>query len=352
MSVKTHFIASLSPIIIPLVGVWGTITIYREYITSKKIKVRLEHLNEYESQGYTIANSTQIMNRYNSIPINQPVDYTNKEIVRPFMEKFERTLGNDVRLARQNFSTLKVEKSKEIYKTGATGTYNGTENIIKYVKNNASILGHEMLHMASYMYDSTTNTHFHGFMQQQDDKIICTGLNEGYTELMNSRLFNNGKVTAYPRLVRIVKLLEEFFPDPQILSHYYFTCNLPAFIQNLSRYCTNEELKEILSGLDRLYEYEYIHGSIKGVQIETQLASKLYTIYARNFVSEPDKVESFQQKAGENKLTAMVIAGKKMRVTRQNPFSAIKNTIRNGFTKVKNLFNRGRQPNPQPAYSR
>ena len=353
MSVKMvrNLLASMIPITIPIIGIFGAINIYKHYKTNKKNKVRLQHINQYENQGYVISDSSQIVNRYNSIPINTPYNYNGRELVRPFMEELERKLGNDIRIARNNFSTLKVEKSKEILKTGAVGTYTGSENIIKYVDNNASILGHEMLHMASYMYDSVNDVHYHGFMQQKDKTIIGTGLNEGYTELLNSRLFTNGKITSYPRLVRIVKLLEEFFPNPQVVSHYYFTCDLPAFLQNLRRYCTQEEIKEILYGLDRLYEYNHIPSSPVAIKLETQLATKLYSIYQRNFVAEPAKVEAFRKKAGENKLTALALSGKKTNVTRTSPFTRIKNGIQNGFRKIKNFFT-GVQPTPQPAYSR
>ncbi len=346
-------LASIFPLVIPIIGTFGVITLYKNSKIKKKVQKRLQHFNQYENQGYVITDSTQIMNRYNSIPANQPITYTrDKEIVRPFMEQFERALGNDARLARKNYSTLKLKHSKNLIKTGAVGTYDGTENIIKYVKNNATILGHEMLHMASYMYDSTSDTHFHGFMQQKGDAIIGTGLNEGYTELMNSRLFTNGKITSYKRLVRIVKLLEDFFPNPQIVSHYYFTCNFPAFAQNLSRYCTREELRDILFGLDKLYEYECSGSNPVAIKLETQLASKLYTIYERNFATDPAKVEAFKQKASENKLTGMVIAGKKMTATRTNPFTRIKNGISSGLRKIKNFFTGNQQPTPQPAYVR
>ena len=353
MSVKMarNFIATILPITIPIIGVFGAISIYKHYITNKKAKVRLQHINQYENQGFTISNSNQIVNRYNSIPINTPYNYANKQIVRPYMEELERKIGTDIRLARKNFSTLQVEKTKEILKTSAIGVYEGTHNIIKYVKNNASILGHEMLHMASYMYDPNIDTHYHGFMQQKDKVIIGTGLNEGYTELLNSRLFTNGQITSYHRLVRIVKLLEEFFPNPQIVAHYYFTCNLPEFLQNLRRYCTQEELKEIIYGLDKLYEYNHIANSPIAISLETQLATKLYNIYARNFVAEPAKVEAFKKKAGENKLTALALSGKKTNVTRTNPFTRIKNGIQNGFRKIKNFFT-GVNPTPQPIYSR
>ena len=55
------------------------------------------------------------MNKYNTLPLNQPIDYRGKEIVRPYMEQFERALGNDMRIARNNFSTLRIEKSNRIW---------------------------------------------------------------------------------------------------------------------------------------------------------------------------------------------------------------------------------------------
>ena len=64
---------------------------------------------------------------------------------------------------------------------------------------------------------------------------------------------------------------------------------------------------------------------------------KIHNIYERNFVAEPAKVAAFKKKAGENKLTALALSGKKTTVTRTSPFTRIKNGIQNGFRKIKNL---------------
>ena len=336
---------------IPLIGAFGAVTIYTTRKVNKQKKIRLQKLNPYEQQGYMISNGTQIANKYNTIIPNNTLDYRGREIVRPYMEQLVNSLGNDIRLARKNFSTLRIEQDKTIRKTGAAGNYCGTENIIKYVTNKGNVLGHEMLHMASFMYDEYTGTYHYGFMQQRGEAKIGMGLNEGYTELLAARMFNNGKVTSYPRLVRIVKLLEEFFPNPQAMSHCYFTCNLPAFIQNIERYCTREEMKDILLRLDELYEYEFVAPSPVAVVKETQLATRLYRIYERNFATEPAKVQAFKTKAGENKLTALAISGRRTSTQRNNPFRRIKDGLQNGFRRIKNFFT-GNQQQPQPAYSR
>ena len=348
-SINNYFIYSI-PTVLTLLSTVGVITYYTNKKIEPKIKTRLQHLNQYEQQGFTIANSHQIINKYNSIPNYINTDYTNKETVKSYMQKLQSALGNDIRIANHNFSTLRVEQEQCIRKTGACGTYNGTDNTIKYVKNDSYILGHEMIHMASYMYDPKLGIHYHGFMQQKGNTIICTGLNEGYTELLASRMFNKGRIGSYPRLVRIIKLLEEFFPNPQIVSHYYFTCNLPAFLHHLGKYCTQQEIKEIIHGLDQLYEYAFTPNHIKAITIETKLAAKIYNIYERNFVNDPAKIKSFRKKVGENKLSALAINNKKYKLTKQNPFTRIKNNIQRGFRKIKALFNT--TPQTQTSYSK
>lgn len=341
----------LSVPVIPLIGAYGAITLYTNRKINKNTKIRLQRLNPYEQQGYIISNGIEIANKYNQVIPNHTLDYRGREIARPYMEQLINAIGNDIRLAKNNFSTLRIEQDKTIRKTGAIGNYSGTENLIKYVTKKGNVIGHEILHMASYMYNENTGTHHYGFMQQKGEAKIGMGLNEGYTELLAARLYNSGKVTSYPRLVRIVKLLEEFFPNPQAMSHCYFTCNLPAFIQNLERYCTRDEIKDILLRLDELYEYEFVMTSPVAVVKETQLATKLYGIYQRNFATEPAKVEAFRQKANENKLTALAISGKKMTLQRQNPFRRLANSVQKGFRKIKNFFT-GRQQTYQPAYVR
>ena len=340
---------AFSACLIPAIGVYGAITLYTKNKIDKKMNLNLQHLNPYEQQRYYISNSSDIANKYNTIPIYTHIDYTGKELVRPYMEQLVKHFGSDIRLASKNFSTLKLEKTKDVGMTGATGTYNGCKNIIKYVKDYPTLLGHEMLHMASYMYNEQTKVHHNGFMQTRGEAIIGRGLNEGYTELLTGRLFNNGVTTTYPRLVRIVKLLEEFFPNPQMMSHYYFTCDLPAFIHHLSKYCSVKEAKEIVMGLDELFHYEYTLDSPVAAIKEVQLSTKIYTIYERNFSTQPAKVKEFKTKAGENKLTALAISGRNFKLQRQNTFTTIKTGVKNCFTKVKNIF---KGKTPQPAYTR
>ncbi len=354
--IKNNTNCSSNSMLIPIIGIFGGIVIFKHNMTRRKIQKNLQRMNTYQSQGYIIANESQIRNQYNTIPVNVPVDYRGKELIRTYTEQLTRALGPEIRLARKNISTLRIQQDRKILSTGAVGIYDATNNIIKYTEEKASILGHETLHMASYMYEPSTDTHLTGFAQQKGNAKIGVGLNEGYTELLTARMFNHGKVTSYKRLVRIVKLIEKFFPSMGDLSHNYFTCNLPAVIRTLQNYCSRAEIMEIIFGLDKLYEYEYLPGSPVAIIEETKLATKLYDIYERNFGTDAVKMANFKSQVNENKLTGMIISGRRMRVTRTTPFTTIKNGIQTSFRKIKSFFTTAPKPrpvtSPSIAYSR
>lgn len=77
------------------------------------------------------------------------------------------------------------------------------------------------------------------------------GLNEGYTELLASRIFNkNNRATAYYGLVKICKMLELFFDDPEDMRKLFFSCNLMGVIEKLKEYMPEEEVYAIIFELD------------------------------------------------------------------------------------------------------
>ena len=103
--------------------------------------------------------------------------------------------------------------------------------------------------------------------------------------------------------------------------------------------------------LDKLYELSYVPESITAITLETKLSRMIYNIYVRNFGKDPNRVESFKQQAGENKLTALSLSRKKTTLVRNNTFNRIKTSVQNSLQKVKKLF-KVNTPKPQHAYSR
>ncbi len=350
---RTGFLnAFIGSSLISFLGIFGSISIGQHIGTLLARKTTLKHLSPYEGNGYVIADLNEIKNQYNSIRRVSNPDYTGKEKIKKYMQALKKHVGTDIKLAEGHISTLTLQKKKSMAFTGTAGEYDGGKNTISYISEDATIMSHELLHMASFMQDSKTGSHYYGFMQYRNKAEIGRGLNEGYTELLSGRIFHGGKTNSYARLVRIAKLIEEFFPTPKDMEHAYFTCNLPQLVRTMETYCTREEVMNIILGMDEIYAYEKVIGSPIPIIKETQIAKKLYELYARHYASEPAKVEAFKKKASENKLVGMTIAGKKMKLTRQNPFTRIKNGIQHGFRKVKSFFTGQPAPAPAPAYCR
>ena len=87
------------------------------------------------------------------------------------------------------------------------GIYLPKENTIDIYKifDKNSVLSHEFLHMASTLKNQTS-----GFYTKLDSCWIGNGLDEGYTELLNQRIFNTKKI-SYTYNIEIIKILELFF---------------------------------------------------------------------------------------------------------------------------------------------
>jgi hypothetical protein len=165
----------------------------------------------------------------------------------------------DLSAFHHNIKNLKVtnkigmlSRDMEINRNSYAGLYFPEENRI-YLSPSYSYLHltHEMLHLASSRISGTTV--FCGFNQIQRNSgySIGRGLNEGYTELLNNRYFNNN------RLYTDSYILEQAFAHgiENLVGHYrmedlYFKSNLKGLADQLSRYYTYEEFEHLVVSLD------------------------------------------------------------------------------------------------------
>lgn len=116
-----------------------------------------------------------------------------------FRKKLYKKFKNDnLKLLNFNITTLKI-KIKYIAPEILLLKFNSGKY---YIKRNKIIilnsfkeesLSHELLHMASSIYDPRYNIAFCGFQQINFNKkeTVGKGLNEGYTDLLNKRYFND-----------------------------------------------------------------------------------------------------------------------------------------------------------------
>lgn len=216
------------------------------------------------------------------------------------------TLKNDIKEYLTNRLSLYVK----------TGVYSPVNNTIDLYSTSKSTLSHEFLHMAS-----TINYLNIGFSKFRliDNKVfeIGRGINEGYTELLNNRIFGKKRIINYPN-VKITRLFETFFDNPKDMENSYFHSNLDSLYQMFCEYGTKEEFFEIMNNLDVL--------TTTRIPIDTTVTSirtqfKLYDIIKRS--KNQDKISAFEQILDENPLTKLLKNGRQL-VLANKPPKAIK----------------------------
>lgn len=205
------------------------------------------------------------------------------------------TLDKDIKAYLMNFKSL----------TPYSGTYSSFQNTINIYDdiNNQDVLSHEFLHMASARDEDTF-----GFciITRFDDNEIGRGLNEGYTELLNHRIFNS-KHKSYYHNVKISRLFEIFFDNPKDMEYAYFHGDLDTVYRVFLNYGTKEEFFEIMNNLDNLATTNIpIYNTITSVK--TQL--KIYQIIKRS--KDKNKIAQVENILDENPLTKLLKAGNKL----------------------------------------
>lgn len=202
------------------------------------------------------------------------------------------TLKNDIKTFIKNLTSPKI----------AGGTYNGYSNTINLFndKINQQVLSHEFLHMASSKREKV------GFrlVTRFENNEIGRGLNEGYTELLNQRIWKY-KTTSYRQNVKIVRLIETLFDDPKEMENAFFGNDFDKVFLQFLKYGTKEEFFQIMTTLDNLATTNQIIFSNVD-NIKTQL--KLYEIIKRT--QDPEKITTFENILNENKFIKKLRHGK------------------------------------------
>lgn len=298
-----------------------TSTLYFNTLTLLSNKLRVKRLSK---TGYIINNQIQTPPHIDKLEVRNEI----YNIIMPYIEKLkDYTKEDNLQALYRNIKNVTLKKQSPITPSFYSGLYNSQQNKITYL--NKTALGHEILHMASAYYDKETNISYVGFKQSKDKVYIGQGLNEGYTELLNARIYNNNKISAYYKEAKIAKLLEFFFDDPKEMEAFYFNHNLPGLIHHLEQYTSRENIVKILLDIDQINSYSHsIYSAIPTIKsIKTQIS--LYNIFEKTCPNK-QKVEQFKNIVCEDKMAAIILNGKKAALKRKNIFQ---------------------KPQPTPAYT-
>lgn len=284
--------------------------------------------------GTRIANTLALqgINKYDGCLINKKVfidkvslDERKKNIdkerikalspyVAQLTKNIDETLLKDM---YRNLSTANAYRNPLIFLLGIAGSYYPKKNRIRY--SCKSSIGHELLHLASSFYSKKNKEEHSGFSQRKGYAMIGDGLNEGYTELLASRIFNkDGKPQSYFKAVRIAKLIEFFFEDPKDMQQYYFRHNLPGFIIHMQQFIPRKKFIKMLLDLDSVAKLAGMSTipTIKSISIELEL----YKYFLKTNPSR-EKKRAFESIIKETKLGEIALNKQKTKLMRNiTPF--------------------------------
>ncbi|MDO4369454.1 MAG: hypothetical protein Q4C29_02850 [bacterium] len=221
------------------------------------------------------------------IRINNEIDI-NKIKKKPFSDKiinFHDVLSNnfkenDLNNFYNNINNLKIyEKSFKLINfvlgKGREGLYEPVKNklcISKECKDDTTLY-HELFHMSSsFVKDKLICSGFAQMNSKSNNKTIGVGINEGYTELLTSRYFNNEKPNTYLEQTIICDSLEKIIGKDKMKS-LYLNADLYGLVMELNKYISKEEI------IGFIYYSDFITNHLKSnsINIEALLQCMKYT---------------------------------------------------------------------------
>ena len=117
------------------------------------------------------------------------------------------------------------------------------------------IIFHELMHMSSSV--KKNGLIYNGLQQSIGNSTIGRGINEGVTQLLTERYFeeylDNDKYEAYPYEVSVAKALEMIIGE-DIVRNSYFRNDLSGLMKNLSKYAPENKVKEFIINMDLVNE--------------------------------------------------------------------------------------------------
>lgn len=230
---------------------------------SKKI---VAHFSKEENEKFeNILEKLKTENNKIYIFIQSMINIMPKESLIKFMDKVE-----DISIEYHSFK--EAENNRGVI---TTGTYIPMKNQIKIYSDKNEVLYHELLHVAS----SNNEYNMVGFSTTfKKAGLFCNGLNEGYTELLNQRLFQS-KTEGYIYLTYLALELENFYENKEDMMKDYFNNDIFSLIDELKKSMTLEEAVSIIANMDL-----FLNQTDVSFLDFLKLRQKIISIYERRYI--------------------------------------------------------------------
>lgn len=199
------------------------------------------------------------------------IDILSEKELHRELEKFTNVLlsnfdKDDLITFYNNIESLEINETDlddfntRINKTNAKtlAYYHAKNNVINISsKDNTDTIYHELFHMSTSKKDN--NLVFNGFSQANiiTKETIGIGINEGYTQLLTERYFNDECSKGnYSYFVYICDLLERIVGKSK-MEKLYLNSNLYGLVEELKNYAFDEDITCFISYLDFLIKHMY-----------------------------------------------------------------------------------------------
>ena len=195
-----------------------------------------------------------IERKNNEINLNEINDKELEEYVNVFCKRLiENTKEEDLTIFYNNINSFKIlfkdlKIDNYLFKKTTKANYNCNNTITINKDTDKTVIFHELFHLAStYMINGVF---YSGFSQQALDVSIGNGLNEGYTQLLSERYFDDyNPIKSYGYLVNIAKKVEQIIGEGKMKSLYY-NISLTGLIDEFKKYAEVGEIIVFIKNLD------------------------------------------------------------------------------------------------------
>ena len=162
--------------------------------------------------------------------------------VERFKALIERTFDNEAkRNFKRNISTLYIKKENKLQNEKANAEYSADSNTIFIKRDSGLTIYHELWHAAS-----ASEVGYIGFEKNRKYR----GLNEGYTDLMTKRYFDDGTHVPHYKIEFYFCLMIESIISKSIMERLYLKADVDSLINEFSKYLDHEKVIKVFELLD------------------------------------------------------------------------------------------------------
>lgn len=243
----------------------------------RKNKIKLSKDNDYNN--FKIKFSPTFITASNHKDI---IELTEK--IKNFLIVMERDCKNfDSTIFLNNFKNtfFNIKNMKRDLKLGVNGSVSVSDKINYFNICTLKVIYHELFHLAS----STDNKTYELFQP----------FNEGYTQLLAERYFNENTEKAYLFETCILKIVETIL-GKDILEKEYFRSNLKEAIKEISKYETPENIKDMMINFRIIFDLNK-KGDISFIEKNIEIQNSLNKVINILFSCLKNKIETIEDVA-------------------------------------------------------